>query len=48
MTTHKPAMKLTTSGTYGSLKPLEDFKMGRVTRGKRDIEQTFEWPHGSI
>lgn len=47
-TTNKSNMKMTTSGQYGALAPIETFAMGRVTRGKRDVEKSFDWPHGSI
>ena len=47
-TSHKSTMSLTTSGTYGALPPVESFAMGRVTRAKRDVEKTFDWPHGSV
>lgn len=47
-TSNKAAMSLTTSGTYGSLQPIESFAMGRVTRPKRDVEKSFGWPAGCI
>lgn len=47
LTSSKASMSLTTSGQYGALKPIESFAIGRVTRGKRDVEKTFDWPIGS-